>query len=71
MATFARLVRHLSFPLILILAWPSTGSALEHDLRVTGTTHVSVFPQDGEGAQDDAFAFTELKPDLALTFNGL
>lgn len=53
----------------LLLFCTGTATALEHDLRVTSTTHVSVFPQSGEGDQQDAFAFTELKPDLALTFN--
>jgi len=58
-----------SIAFALLLFCTSNATALEHDLRVTGTTHVSVFPQSGEGDQEDAFAFTELKPDLALTFD--
>ena len=52
----------------MLVASAATGSAVEHDLRVTGTTHVSVFPQSGKGDQEGAFAFTELKLDLALAF---
>ncbi len=54
---------------MLLLFCAGNATALEHDLRVTSTTHISVFPQSGEGDQEDAFAFTELKPDLALTFD--
>ena len=63
------MINRCPIALALLLFCTGNAMALEHDLRVTGTTHVSVFPQSGKGDQDDAFAFTELKPDLALTFD--
>lgn len=69
MTTVTRLISCISFQFIVLLVSSTTGLALEEDLKVTSTTHVSVFPQSGEGDQQDAFASTELKPDLALTFD--
>ena len=43
--------------------------AVEYDLSITNTTYVAGFPQAGEGSQQDGFAYTEVNPDLALTFS--
>ena len=69
MVAFTRSIGQIAIPLALISTLPGVGLAVEQDLRVINTTHVSLFPESGTANQDEVFAFTELKPDLALTFD--
>tara|TARA_B100000315_G_scaffold250737_1_gene284095 strand:- start:955 stop:2235 length:1281 start_codon:yes stop_codon:yes gene_type:complete len=69
MTTLKSLTSFISLHLIVLLVSSATGLAIEEDLKVTSTTHVSVFPESGKGDQQDSFITTELKPDLALTFD--
>lgn len=41
-------------------------TAIEHDLKVTGTAYSAFFPEIESGPQDEAVAFVQVKPDLAL-----
>ncbi len=54
---------------VSVLLALSEARAIEHDLKITGTSFVAVFPESGKGAQEDVVASVQVKPDLALFFN--
>lgn len=41
--------------------------AVEHDFKATAIGHVAVFPEAGDGPQDDVISFLQIKPDLGVS----
>lgn len=53
-----------------LASWPADEvGAIEWDFKMTGDFNLPIFPQSGKGAQEDIIAFTQVKLDLALTFD--
>ncbi len=57
----------VSFFLILTVNTSKT-IALDHEVSLTGTGHIAVFPNAGQGSKEHVITFLQVKPDWALIF---